>query len=66
MAGQDDFPFGHVNQWRMDPVLGFTFHACLSGEFCQSLECLEKLRPAIGIAGIVDGVYADEDVLGLE
>lgn len=37
-------------------------HAGLGGELGHRLERVEKLGPAVGVAGIVDGVGADEDV----
>src|SRR4030095_182143 len=66
MPGPDNLGFAHVHEGRMNMILSSTLYSRLRGQMGQLFKCLEKARPAVGVPGIVDGIDADENVLGSE
>ena len=62
----DDLGLGERDQRRVDAEAARALDARLGGEIGQPLEGLDELGPAIGIAGLVERVHADEDVLGAQ
>ena len=55
----------HRNQRSLDAEPA-TFNSRFRCKRRRSLECLDELGPAIGIAGVVERVHANEDVIGPE
>src|SRR5215471_17876377 len=60
-----DLSLAQGDERGVDAEAALAFHAGLRGEIRQALEGLNELRTAIGIARVVEGVDADEDVLCL-
>jgi hypothetical protein len=58
----DDFRFGHLNQRRVDFEWQRPFDAGLGGQVRQPFKSRDVFWPAIGIAAVVDRIYADENV----
>ena len=58
----DDFRFGKFDQ-RCVNLKPSAFDTGFGSEIGQVLERFDKFRSAIGIAAVVDGVYAKEDVV---
>ena len=61
-AAADDLGFGQMHQRGMDSERKLPLHSRLGRQVGQSLKRLDELRPAIGIAAVVDRVDADKDV----
>lgn len=66
-AAGDDVGLGHVRERGVDfqSVRVIGLNAGLCAQVGGALEGGDELRAAVGIAGIVDGVHANEDVAGL-
>ena len=60
-AAADDLGLRQADERRVDREAG-AFDAGLRRERGHPLERLDELRPAVGIAGVVEGVHADDDV----
>src|SRR5687768_378618 len=54
-AALDNLSFRHRNQRRPNAEL-FPFDAGPGSQLSCTLECLDELRPAVGIAGIVERI----------
>ena len=65
-AQTHDIGLGKLNERRANRDAGPSFDAGFRGQITHVLEGLNELGPAIGIAGIIESVDADEDVVGLE
>ena len=63
---RDDLPLGHLEKRRADAEADRPFDAGLRGEIRRALEGLQKLRTAVRIARVVQGVGAQEDVRSAE
>src|SRR5471032_2985148 len=64
-ALSDDLRLAHGDEGRMQHQRR-AFDRGLGREVGQALERLHILRPAVGIAGIIDGVRAEENVLAAQ
>ena len=62
----DDFPFGQVQEGGLDFENGCTNNPGLSAKVCHSGKGLKKFGSAVGITGIVNRVYTDENILCAE
>src|SRR3954447_12554692 len=62
----DDLTLAQIEQRRLDPHWRRALHAAACGEVRHRLVVADVLRPAIGIAGVVQRIHADEDVGGAE
>lgn len=64
-AFADDGGFGELDQRGVDvESLGGGLDAGFGAQVGDFLEGLDELGPAIGVAGVIDGVDADEDIEG--
>ncbi len=64
-AARDDLRLRHRDERRLNAKAP-AFDAGLGRQPGRVLERLDELRPAIGIAGVVEGVDADEDIAGAQ
>ncbi len=58
----DDLGFGEVDEGAVDFIAAFAFDAGLGGEVCEGFKGGDEFGAAVGVAGVVDGVDADEEV----
>ena len=63
MTGADDLRLGHLDEGSMNTIVRAPFHSRFGRQVCQPFEGFEKRRPAIGIAGEIDSVDPDENIL---
>src|SRR6266851_10441521 len=63
-AFANDLRLGFLEQGSVDSKCALAFHRRLGREIGQPLELTQELRPAIGIAGIINRVSPDENVEG--
>ena len=63
----DDLGFGHLDEGSVDVegVFARAFDAGFGGEVGDLLKGVDEGGAAIGVAGVVDGVDADEEVEGV-
>ena len=61
-ATADDFRFRQLDERRVNFELQRPFDAGLRGQIRQLFESRDVFRPAIGIAAVIDGVDADENI----
>ena len=64
-AGADDFGFGQQHQRGVNAQAP-PFDGAAGGEVGHGFKGFDVLRAAVGVAGIIDGVDADENVVGFE
>ena len=62
----NNFPFGELDKRRMDMESAQILHSGLGGNVGELLECVDELRPAIGIARVIHGIYSDIEIEGAE
>ncbi len=65
-SGPDDFGLRQVEEWCMDPEFHALVGAGDGGQTGHVFEGLEERRAAVGVAGVVDGVGADEQIGGAD
>src|ERR1700733_723944 len=58
----NDFGLGHCNERSMDFERLPALDAVLGGQIRHRLKRLNELRPAIRVAGIIERIYANENV----
>src|SRR5262249_56731777 len=63
VGARNDLSLAEGDERRVDAKAAATFDAGLRGEIGEALEGFDELRTAVGIARVVEGVDADEDVL---
>src|SRR6478735_2998763 len=56
-----DVRLGHVQQRRVDGKT-LPLDARLRRNIREALEFVDELRPAIGVAGIIEGIHTDENI----
>src|SRR5262249_59250422 len=64
-SASNDLGLGQADEWRTYPETS-AFDARTRREVRQLLEGLDECGPAVGIAGIVERVDADDEVVGIE
>ena len=64
-ARPNNVGFAELNQGRMNSEMS-TFDPGFGGQIGHVFEGGDVLRPAVRVAGIVDGVDADEDIAAIE
>jgi hypothetical protein len=64
-AAADDLCLCQLDEWGME-VKTLTLDARLGSEIGQLLEGLDEGGAAVGVAGVVDSVDANEDVVGAD
>ncbi len=57
----DDIRLAHQNERRVNFNFSSAFDACFGSQVCHGFEGGDELGTAIGVAGIIDGVDADEN-----
>ena len=62
----NDLCFGEFNKWRVDGQSLPPFHSGLGSQICHCLIGGNVLWTAIGIPAVIQGIYTDEDVLGIQ
>ena len=65
-AEPDDFRLGKANKRRVDVESAAILHCRFGGNVGELLEGVNELRPAIRIAGVIDGVNSDINVEGAD
>src|SRR5207249_2289564 len=63
---RDDLGLAELDERGVDAEVALALDAGLGRQIGQLLERLRELRPAIGIAGVIDRIDADEDILGAQ
>ena len=61
----NDFGFGKFDQRRVD-LEASAFDTGFGSKIGQILKRFDEFRPAIGVAAVIDRVYAEKNVIGLE
>src|SRR5271167_4442932 len=64
-AGADYFGLGHVEQRCLD-FEARAFHARFGRQLRQTFESFYECRAAVRISGVINGIDAHEDILGME
>src|SRR5690349_15909740 len=62
----DDLRFGEVDEGRVNPDVRAAFDGSFGGEVGYALERVDEFGAAIGIAGVIERVHADEDAGAFE
>ncbi len=65
-AALDDLVLMEMHEGGVDGEFAEAFDADFGGEVGEAFEGVEEFGPAVGVAGVIDGVDADEDVEGVE
>ena len=60
----NDFGFGKFDQWRVNVKVS-AFDAGFCSKVGQSLERFDKFRAAIRVAAVINCIYADKNVAGV-
>ena len=66
LAETHDIGFGESDERSANCDAGAAFHAGFGGQITHALEGPDVFGAAIGVAGIIESVDADEDVVGFE
>lgn len=62
----DDVGFGELQEGRVNFDLGAAFDSGFGGEVGHGLEGFDEFGATVGVAGVVEGVDADDDGIGFE